>query len=151
MNKNIYNHKISTSEITDYGPQPCVCNIYKAVMQNCNYRTALWTGSHLQFTLMSIEVGGNIGLEMHSDLDQVIRIEEGYGLVKMGSDKENLNYQKEVDGNYAIIIPAGTWHNLINTGSRPLKLYCIYTPPAYPYGTVHETKETPESDKIPQY
>ena len=91
MNKNIYNHKIRTSEITDYGSQPCVCNIYKAVMQNCNYRTVLWTGSHLQFTLMSIEVGGDIGLEMYPDLDRVIRIEEGYGLVKMGSDKENLN------------------------------------------------------------
>ncbi|WP_312653758.1 cupin domain-containing protein [Aminipila sp.] len=147
----MYNHKINTSDITDYGLEPLVFNIYKAAMQNCNYRTALWTGDYLQLTLMSIEVGEDIGLEMHPDLDQVIRIEEGYGFVKMGSDKEKLNYQREVDGNFAIIIPAGTWHNLINTGSRPLKLYSIYAPPAHLYGTVHETKEIAEADEIHHY
>lgn len=151
MNRNMYNHKIDTYEITDYGPEPLVFNIDKATMQNRNYRTALWTGYYFQLTLMSIKVGGDIGLEMHPDLDQFIRIEDGYGLVKMGSNKDKLNYQREVNSNFAIIIPAGTWHNLINMGNRPLKLYSIYAPPAHPYGTIHETKEIAESEERHHY
>lgn len=151
MNRNMYNHKTLTSDITDYGPEPFVFNIDKAAMQNCNYRNALWTGDYLQLTLMSIKVGGDIGLEMHSDLDQFIRIEEGYGLVKMGRSKDKLNYQRDVNGNFAIIIPAGTWHNLINIGNRPLKLYSIYAPPAHPHGTVHQTKEIAEADEMHHY
>lgn len=131
-------------DIRDYGPEPLVVNIDRFSKLNLNYRTALWTGQHLQVTLMSIRVGGDIGLEMHPNLDQFIRVESGYGLVKMGNSKDKLNYQTKVDGNYAIIIPAGTWHNLINTGNRPLKLYSIYAPPEHPFGTIHETKEIAE-------
>ncbi|MDD2555936.1 MAG: cupin domain-containing protein, partial [Syntrophaceticus sp.] len=90
---------------------------------------------------MSIRVGGDIGLEMHSNLDQFIRVVSGYGHVRMGYCIDNLNIQKKVDDNYGIMIPAGTWHNLINIGNRPLKLYSIYAPPAHPFGTIHETKE----------
>jgi len=93
---------------------------------------------------MSIRVGGDIGLEVHPNVDQFIRVESGYGLVKMGDSKDKLNYQRQVDENYAIIIPAGTWHNVINTGNRPLKLYSIYAPPKHPFGTIHETKEIAE-------
>lgn len=132
-NKNIYN-------ITDYGPDPFVVNIHKVTEQNKNFRTALWTGEHLQVTLMSIPVGGEIGLESHPELDQFLRIEEGYGLVKMGNSKDKLNYQTNVADGYAIFIPAGTWHNLINMGNKPIKLYSIYAPPQHPYGTVHQTK-----------
>ena len=134
----------SDGDICDYGPEPLIVNIDRFSKSNSNYRTALWTGQHLQVTLMSIRVGGDIGLEMHPDLDQFIRVESGYGLVKMGNSKDKLNYQKQVDGNYAIIIPAGTWHNLINIGNRPLKLYSIYVPPQHPFGTIHETKEIAE-------
>ena len=129
------------NDIHDYGPEPLIVNIDRFSKLNPNYRTALWTGQHLQVTLMSIRVGGDIGLEMHPNLDQFIRVESGYGLVKMGSSKDQLNYQKQVDGNYAIIVPAGTWHNLINIGNRPLKLYSIYAPPQHPFGTIHQTKE----------
>ena len=115
-------------DICDYGPEPLIVNIDRFSKLNSNYRTALWTGRHLQVTLMSIKVGGDIGLEMHPNLDQFIRVESGYGLVKMGDSKDKLNVQKRVDGNYAILIPAGTWHNLINLGNRPLKLYSIYAP-----------------------
>lgn len=131
----------STGQIHDYGPKPLIVNIDRASKQNPNYRTALWTGEHLQVTLMSIRVGGDIGLEMHPNLDQFIRVESGHGLVKMGSRRDNLNIQKQVNEDYAIIIPAGTWHNLINIGNRPLKLYSIYAPPQHPFGTVHRTKE----------
>ncbi len=93
---------------------------------------------------MSIPVGTDIGIEMHPNLDQFLRIEDGIGLVMMGPNRNALNYQKRVNGNYAIIVPAGTWHNIINTGNRPLKIYSIYAPPQHPFGTVHRTKKDAE-------
>lgn len=126
--------------LKDYGPEPFVVNIDEATKQNNTFRTALWTGSHLQLTLMSLNVGEDIGLEMHPNVDQFMRIEEGQGLVKMGDSKHNLDFQRNVNADYAFIIPAGTWHNLINTGNIPLKLYSIYAPPQHPHGTVHATK-----------
>ena len=126
--------------LKDYGPMPIVVNIEKAAKGNDTFRTVLWTGSHLQLTLMSINVGEDIGLEMHPDVDQFIRIEQGAGLAKMGYQKDALNFQKRVDPDFAIIIPAGTWHNLVNVGNVPLKLYSIYAPPEHPKGTVHKTK-----------
>jgi mannose-6-phosphate isomerase-like protein (cupin superfamily) len=89
---------------------------------------------------MSINVGEDIGLEVHLYLDQFIRIEEGQGIVKMGDSKRKLDFQKNVYNDFAFIIPAGKWHNLINTGHIPLKLYSLYAPPQHPYGTVHATK-----------
>ena len=125
----------------DYGPKPIAFDIDQLTKQNECFRTALWTGDSLQLTLMSIEPGEDIGQEIHQNLDQFLRIEEGTGLIKMGYRKDELNYQEEVDDDFAIIIPAGTWHNLINTGDKPLKLYSIYAPPAHPSGTVQRTKE----------
>ncbi len=130
--------------LIDYGPNPFVVNIDAATQQNNTFRTALWTGEHLQLTLMSINVGEDIGLEIHHDIDQYIRIEEGHGLVMMGKTRDNLNYQIRVHHGYGIFIPAGTWHNLINIGYKPLKLYSIYAPPAHPRGTVHRTKQEAE-------
>lgn len=130
----------SLPKLKDYGPNPFVININEATIQNRNYRTALWTGEHLQVTLMSINPGDDIGLEVHPTVDQFIRIEEGQGLVQMGDRKENLNYQQLVFDDSAIMVPAGKWHNVINTGHRPLKLYAIYAPPEHPRGTVHRTK-----------
>lgn len=131
-------------DLTDYGPEPFVENIERAAKQNSNYRAALWTGLHLQLTLMSIPVGGDIGLESHPHLDQFLRIEDGFGLVKMGACKDKLNYQKDVCGGYAVFVPAGTWHNLVNTGNRPIKLYSIYAPPQHPHGTLQSTKQEAE-------
>ncbi len=130
--------------LIDYGPKPFAINIDKAAKQNTNYRTALWTGKHLQLTLMSIRVGGDIGLEIHPDTDQFLRIEEGKGIVKMGTRRDKLDYVKKVHEDYAIFVPAGTWHNLINTGNKPIKLYSIYAPPNHPHGTVQKTKESAE-------
>jgi len=127
--------------LRDYGPNPFAVNIEEAAKQNNNFRIALWTGKHLQLTLMSINVGEDIGLEIHPELDQFIRIEEGQGIVKMGDRKDRLDFQANVRDNYAFIIPAGKWHNLINTGNIPLKLYSIYAPPQHPHSTVHKTKQ----------
>ncbi len=126
--------------LEDYGPEPFVVNIEAVTKQNNNYRTALWTGNHLQLTLMSIRVDEDIGLEIHPDTDQFLRIEQGQGIVKMGSSKDNLVFQKKVCSGYAILVPAGTWHNVINTGNIPLKIYTIYAPPHHPWGTVQRTK-----------
>lgn len=138
-------YQMRNKVLTDYGPEPFVINIDNATKQNNTFRTALWTGRHLQLTLMSINVGEDIGLENHPNLDQFIRIEQGQGLVKMGNRKDGLNFQRRVFDDDAIIIPAGTWHNLINTGNKPLKLYSIYAPPQHPKGTVHKTKADAEA------
>lgn len=135
-----YNGKDENSRITDYGPQPFVTDIEKATCCNNNFRTALWTGCHLQLTLMCIPAGGEIGLEMHSDTDQFIRLESGVGIVKMGCSKENLNFEKCIGKGDAVFVPAGTWHNIINTGCSPIKVYSVYAPPKHPHGTVHKTK-----------
>ncbi|GGE61210.1 cupin domain-containing protein [Priestia taiwanensis] len=127
--------------LTDYGPKAFTVNINKAAKQNNTYRTTLWTGKHLQVTLMSIQVGEDIGLEIHPDVDQFLRIEQGQGIVQMGKSKDNLNFSRNVYDDFAIMIPAGTWHNLTNTGNIPLKLYSIYAPPNHPFNTVHVTKE----------
>jgi mannose-6-phosphate isomerase-like protein (cupin superfamily) len=132
-------------EIKDYAPEPFVVDINAITKQNDTFRTALWTGTHLQLTLMSIDVGEDIGLEMHSDVDQFLRVEEGQGIVRMGTDRDNLNFQRNVADDFAILIPAGTWHNLINTGTIPLKLYSIYAPPHHPQATVHKTKADAEA------
>jgi mannose-6-phosphate isomerase-like protein (cupin superfamily) len=125
----------------DQGPEPYVVNINEATKQNTTYRTAIWTGDHLQVTLMSLNVGEDIGLEMHPDVDQFLRIEQGEGIVQMGDSKDNLTFERMVSDDSAIVVPAGTWHNVTNTGNIPLRLYSIYAPPNHPFGTVHVTKE----------
>ena len=133
--------------INDCGPEPFIVNINRAALQNTNYRTALWTGCYLQLTLMCIPVGGEIGLEIHPDTDQFLRIEDGNGTVMMGNDKNCLNFQCPVCSGYAIFIPAGTWHNVVNTGNRPLKIYTVYAPPHHPRGTVQRTKAQADAEE----
>lgn len=140
----IPDYKKNKSKTKDYGREPFVIDIEKATKQNDNFRTALWTGENLQVTLMSIMPGDDIGLEVHNNVDQFLRIEEGQGLVKMGPREDMLNFQERVYDDFAIMVPAGVWHNLINTGNKPLKIYTIYAPPEHPFGTVHETKADDE-------
>lgn len=127
--------------LKDYGPEPIVMNIEDATIQNTNFRTALWTGKHLQLTLMSIDVESDIGLENHPTTDQFLRIEQGEGIVMMGDKKDQLTFKKNVHDDDIIIVPAGKWHNIINTGNRPLKIYSIYAPPEHPIETIHISKE----------
>lgn len=130
----------SNIHFSDQGGKPFTVNIELAAKRNNNFRTALWTGKHLQVTLMSIDVGGDVGLEVHPELDQFLRIEQGQGVVQMGNTKNNFSFERRVEDNDAIMVPAGTWHNLTNTGNVPLKLYSIYAPPEHPFGTVHLTQ-----------
>lgn len=135
----------NSEQIKDYGPYPFAININKVTKSNDTFRTALWTGKHMQLTLMSLLPGEDIGLEMHEDLDQFIRIEEGRGIVMMGDNKDTPSFQQAVFDDFVFIIPAGTWHNLVNVGATPLKLYSIYAPPQHPFGTVQETKAIAEA------
>lgn len=128
------------SDRNDYGPQPYIVNIEEATVENEAFRLAKWTGSNMQMTLMSIQPGDDIGLEVHHDHDQFLRIEDGIGFVQMGSDQNNLDFEENVEDDFAVLVPAGVWHNITNTGDRPLKLYSIYAPSEHPHGTVHETK-----------
>jgi len=130
--------------LKDYGAEPTVLNIDAYTMSNDNFRTALWTGTLLQVTLMSIPVGGEVGLEQHLTVDQFLRIEDGQAKVLMGDTETSLTFNKPAETDYAIIVPAGKWHNIINTGDRPLKLYSIYAPVQHPHSTIHKTAEEAE-------
>ena len=74
---------------------------------------------------MAIQPNDDIGLEVHHGIDQFIRIEEGQGLCKMGPTEDNLNFEQVVKDDDAVFVPAGMWHNIMNTGDMPLKLYTI--------------------------
>lgn len=125
----------------DNGPNPYVVNIEELTVANENFRTAAWTGAHLQMTLMTIKVGGEIGLEVHNDTDQFIRIEQGNAKVLMGDSKDSLDKEFLAEDDWAIFVPAGTWHNILNTGDKDLKVYSIYAPSHHPHSTVHATHE----------
>lgn len=126
--------------LRDHGPEPYAFNIDRLTKLNDNYRTALWTGENLQLTLMSIPVGGEIGLEIHTDTDQFIRVESGLALAEMGAEKDALTLRQRLDDRYTIMVPAGTWHNVTNIGTEPLKVYTLYAPPHHPHGTIQKTK-----------
>lgn len=134
-------------EISDHGAEPLVVDIERITKTNHTYRTALWTGNQLQVTVMSIPVGGNIGFEMHPNTEQFIRVESGCALAVMGQRKEFMSIRKKINSSYSVIVPAGTWHNIINIGNIPLKLYSIYAPVKHPFGTVHETKKVAELEE----
>lgn len=126
--------------LKDYGKEPVVLDIEAYTLSNENFRQTLWTGSNLQLTLMTIPVGGDIGLEMHNDIDQFLRIEQGQGRVMMGDSEDNLSFSQPAKEDFVILVPAGKWHNIVNTGDEPLRLYSIYAPVEHPHGTVHKTQ-----------
>lgn len=137
----------NTYTTVDYGNLPFVVDINKATVNNETFRTALWTGNHLQLTLMSLKPNETIGLEVHPDTDQFLRLEQGQGIVMMGDSRDNLSFVQPVFEDSAIFIPAGTWHDVVNTGTKELKLYSIYAPPNHKRGTVHQTKEVAEKSE----
>ena len=124
----------------DLGNKPAVIDIHSETVCNDNFRSAIWTGEHLQVTVMSIPCGGEIGLESHEHLDQLLKIESGCANVYMGKTKDCVKFFQKANQNYAILIPAGTWHNVINACQQPLKIFSVYAPPQHPFGTVHKTK-----------
>ena len=115
--------------------------IEKATEKNKYFRQVLFTGKHLQLVLMSLQPKEEIGNEVHEQVDQFFRIEDGRAKFVLNGTEEHL-----VGAGGAVVVPAGTYHNVINTSpTKPLKLYTIYTPPQHPDGTVHTTKSEAEA------
>lgn len=132
----------------DEGPHPFVVDIEAVTLENRAYRTTLWTGKFLQMTVMSIEPGHDVGLEVHLDHDQFLRIESGRARVQMGPTKDDLRFDREVGDDWAVLVPAGSWHNITNIGQESLKLYSLYAPPEHRHGTVHATKAESDADEL---
>jgi mannose-6-phosphate isomerase-like protein (cupin superfamily) len=120
-------------------------DIEQATLDNTTFRTVLFTGEHMQLTVMRIAPGEDIGREVHPDHDQFLRIEQGQARVELGTAEDAIDERRDVEDDWAIIVPAGVWHNVVNTGAEDLKLYSLYTPPEHPDGTVHVTKADAEA------
>ena len=117
-----------------------VDNIEQATVANGDFRRVLYTGEHLQLVLMTLKPGEEIGEETHDDRDQFFRIEQGSGEVVIDG-KAN-----QVEDDFAVIVPAGACHNVVNTGDRPLRLYTLYGPPEHKDQVVHKTRAQAEAD-----
>ena len=116
-----------------------VDNIERATVANEDFRRVLYTGQNLQLVLMTLPPGCDIGEEVHDDRDQFFRIEEGEGVIVIDG------VENRVADDFAVIVPAGARHNVINRGSQPLRLYTLYGPPEHRDGIVHRTKEEADS------
>jgi mannose-6-phosphate isomerase-like protein (cupin superfamily) len=123
-----------------------VGDIEALTTDNTTFRTVLHTGANLQLTVMCLQPGEEVGLEMHDHLDQFIRIEKGQAKVTLGSSADTVEIIHQVADDWAVIIPGGTWHNVINTGTSELQLYSLYAPPEHPDHTVHQTKADAEAE-----
>ena len=117
-----------------------VDDIEKLTTGNSDFRRVLYTGKHMQLVLMAIPPGGEIGAEVHDTHDQFLRVEEGRGEVVIDGTTS------AIADDFAIIVPAGARHNVINTGDAPLKLYTLYAPPEHRLDVVHPTQPDAESD-----
>lgn len=115
-----------------------VNNLEKDTVENDNFRKVLNTAEKSQLVVMSLLPHEDIGEEVH-DVDQFIRLEEGEGKAVLDGE------EFDIEDDFAVVIPAGTRHNIINTGDKPMKLYTIYTPPEHADGTIHKTKKEAEA------
>jgi mannose-6-phosphate isomerase-like protein (cupin superfamily) len=122
-----------------------VGNVERETLDNETFRTVVFTGEHTQLTVMRLGPGEDIGREAHDHNDQFIRIEQGSARVELGETEDAIDETHEVADDWAVIIPAGVWHNVVNTGEGELKLYSLYSPPEHPDGTVHRTKAEAEA------
>ncbi len=118
-----------------------VGSIEKQTLKNTYFRQVLFTGKHAQLVVMCLQPGEEIGNEVHPDVDQFFRIEEGEAKFVFNEKEEHRAH----DGD-AVVVPAGTYHNVINASkTAQMKLYTIYSPPNHPNGTVHKTKAEAEA------
>ena len=133
--------------IKDIGPKPQSFDIEHATKANLDYRAVAWSGRYLQVTLMSIPVGGDIGLEAHPETDQFLRLEAGRGHVQMGPAKDDMPFESNVSDGWCVLVPAGTWHNITNIGATPMQVYAIYAPAHHKPGKVQDTAAVAAADQ----
>jgi mannose-6-phosphate isomerase-like protein (cupin superfamily) len=137
---------MSQSGRTSDSPAPGVAklawvdDIERVTLENSHFRAVINTGAHAQLTVMRLGVGEEIGWESHPHLDQFLRIEQGKARLDLGRTEDTVDENHAIEDDWAIIVPAGVWHNVVNTGDTDVKLYSIYSPPEHPPGTVHRTK-----------
>ncbi len=124
-----------------------VADIERITLENANFRTVVQTGAHIQLTVMRLGPGEEIGWESHPHLDQFLRIERGEARLDLGRQGDGIDEQHQLRGDWALIVPAGVWHNVTNTGEDDVKLYSLYSPPEHPDGTVHKTKADADADE----
>lgn len=117
-------------------------NIKDLAKENANFRKVIYTGKNSQLVLMSIVQKGDIGNEVHETIDQIFVFVEGVGEVVINNSE-----RQKVEKHSAVFVPAGTWHNIVNTGDEDLKLFTVYSPPAHKDGTIHKTKEEAEMEE----
>ena len=122
-----------------------VGDIEQETLDNETFRTVVFTGEHTQLTVMRLAPGEDIGWEAHHDRDQFLRIEQGRGRAEFGRSEDEVEERHDVADAWAVIVPAGVWHNIVNTGDEALKLYSLYSPPEHPDGAVHRTKADAEA------
>lgn len=118
-----------------------VDDIEKLTKDNRDFRRVLYTGKHMQLVLMTLKPGEEIGAEVHEGHDQFLRFEEGEGEVVIDGTTHR------IEDDFAVIVPAGARHNVVNTGDSPLKLYTLYGPPEHRLDVVHPDKPAAESDE----
>ncbi len=115
--------------------------IEKLTEKNAFFRQVLFTGRYTQLVVMCLQAGEEIGKEIHSSVDQFFRIEKGDAKFVFGDTEEHIVHEGD-----AVIVPAGTYHNVINASKKkPLKLYTLYSPPNHPDGTIHKNKAEAEA------
>ena len=117
-----------------------VHNIEREALQNKTFRTVLYTAKNCQLVVMSLKPGEDIGAEVH-ELDQFFRVEEGEGEAVLDG------VEHHIKPGFAVLVPAGACHNIINGPSGPMKLYTLYAPPNHRDGVVHATKADAEADE----
>ena len=136
-----------TITLHDVGPKQDAFDLEQATVENPDYRHIAWSGRYLQLSLMSIEPGGSIGLETHPETDQFIRLDAGRGLARMRSSKDELDWEQEVGDGWCVLVPAGMWHDIVNTGDEPMRLYTVYAPVHHAAGKVQATPADAERDE----
>jgi len=114
-------------------------NIEDLTLKNGYFRQVLFTGMHAQLVVMCLQPGEEIGNEVHDHVDQFFRLEQGQAKFVFGNGEEHV-----VGASDAVVVPAGTYHNVINVSDTELKLYTVYSPPNHPDGTVHKTRAEAE-------
>ena len=125
-----------------------VGDVEQATVENTDFRRVLFTGRQQQLTVMRLAPGEEIGLESHDHLDQFLRVEQGTARLTLGRSKDQVNEEHQLEEDWAVVVPGGVWHNVINVGSDELKLYSLYAPPEHPADAVHHTKADADAAEV---